>query len=68
MLHGVDEDAQQKIRVFWSKLAKEWRCAAVYDKKTQEFEDNKSFSTGSLNRAHSREKNGKFNQIHTSSN
>lgn len=39
MLHGVDEDGQQKIRGFWSKLAKEWRCAAVYAKKTQEFKD-----------------------------
>ena len=48
MLHAVDEDAQQKIRGLWSELAKEWRCAAVYAKKTQEFRDNKSFSTGSL--------------------
>ena len=28
-----------KIRGFWSKLAKEWRCATVYGKKTQEFKD-----------------------------
>ena len=39
MLHGVNEDGQQKIGGFWSKLAKEWRCAAVYAKKTQEFKD-----------------------------
>ena len=39
MPHGVNEDGQQKIGGFWSKLAKEWRCAAVYAKKTQEFKD-----------------------------
>ena len=37
--HGVNEDSQQKIGGFWSKLAKEWTCAAVYAKKTQEFND-----------------------------
>ena len=60
----TDDEGQERVKGYWSKMAKEWRCCVIYSNKTTDFQDAlKAEILQAASKANSQEEAGMFDHL-----